>query len=74
MSRTKRGPQSSLTANLTNLLNMVKKHSSSWPFMKPVNKDDVPDYYDIVKEPMGTLSASFRLVFSSFNYFLSHSL
>lgn len=53
MSRNKRGPQSSLNAFLTNILSLLKKHSFAWPFEKPVNKDDVADYYDIVKEPMG---------------------
>ena len=31
----------------------MKKHKSSWPFLEPVNKDDVPDYYDIISDPIG---------------------
>lgn len=31
----------------------MKKHKSSWPFLEPVNKDDVPDYYDIITDPIG---------------------
>ena len=58
MSRSKRGPQSSLNAYLTSLLTQLKNHSLVWPFEKPVNKDDVADYYDIVKDPMGTPSSS----------------
>ena len=28
--------------------------SQVWPFLKPVNLSEVPDYYDFVKNPMGT--------------------
>ena len=31
----------------------MRKHKSSWPFLEPVNKEDVPDYYDIIKDPIG---------------------
>lgn len=31
----------------------MRKHKSSWPFLEPVNKEDVPDYYDIVTDPIG---------------------
>ena len=30
-------------------------HSNAWPFLKPVKKDEVPDYYDHVLNPMGTI-------------------
>ena len=30
----------------------IKTMQESWPFMKPVNKKAVKDYYDIVKQPM----------------------
>ncbi len=35
------------------VLFQIKNHSASWPFQKPVDKDDVPDYYDHIKYPMG---------------------
>ncbi|CAG8491884.1 31579_t:CDS:2, partial [Racocetra persica] len=34
------------------ILNRLKSHPSSLPFHEPVNGDDVPDYYDIIKDPM----------------------
>lgn len=27
---------------------------ASWPFRQPVNGDEVSDYYEVIKEPMGT--------------------
>jgi transcription initiation factor TFIID subunit 1 len=32
--------------------NKLKAMSESWPFMKPVNKKLVKDYYEIIKKPM----------------------
>jgi histone acetyltransferase len=34
---------------LTNLQN----HPQSWAFLQPVNGEEVTDYYDVVKKPMG---------------------
>jgi len=31
----------------------LKKHAKSWPFRIPVNAEEVPDYYKIIKAPMG---------------------
>jgi hypothetical protein len=31
----------------------VKNHAAAWPFLKPVDKAEVPDYYDHIKYPMG---------------------
>lgn len=27
----------------------------AWPFKEPVDARDVPDYYDIIKDPMGKI-------------------
>ena len=35
------------------LLADLQQHPLSWAFLQPVSSDDVPDYYDIIKEPMG---------------------
>jgi histone acetyltransferase len=37
---------------LLHLLNDMQNHNSSWPFIHPVNKDEVADYYEVIKEPM----------------------
>ncbi|KAH9892979.1 histone acetyltransferase GCN5-like protein [Xylariomycetidae sp. FL2044] len=37
---------------LLHLLNDLQNHQSAWPFLNPVNKDDVADYYEVIKEPM----------------------
>lgn len=35
------------------LLSELQAHTLSFAFLKPVNADEVPDYYDVIKEPMG---------------------
>lgn len=37
------------------LLSELQAHTLSFAFLKPVNADEVPDYYDVIKEPMGKL-------------------
>ena len=32
---------------------IFQSHKSAWPFLDPVDASEVPDYYDVVKEPMG---------------------
>jgi hypothetical protein len=31
----------------------MQNYTHAWPFLEPVNIDDVADYYDIIKDPMG---------------------
>ncbi|XP_017893660.1 histone acetyltransferase KAT2A isoform X1 [Ceratina calcarata] len=51
----------SLYNALKNVLNSVKNHSTAWPFLKPVDKNDVPDYYDHIKYPMDLKTMTDRL-------------
>ena len=45
--------QVALTYILTSILNdKIKSMSESWPFLKPVNKKQVKDYYNKIKNPM----------------------
>lgn len=39
--------------SLKRLLRSLQSHKMAWPFLEPVSADDVPGYYDIIKEPMG---------------------
>ncbi|CAL8078691.1 unnamed protein product [Orchesella dallaii] len=43
------------------ILNQVKNHHASWPFAKPVDKKEVPDYYDYIQFPMDLQTMTDRL-------------
>jgi len=34
------------------ILTEMQNHAAAWPFVQPVNKEEVPDYYTVVQEPM----------------------
>ena len=34
------------------ILELLKEHKAAWPFKEPVKREEVPDYYDIIKEPI----------------------
>ena len=34
------------------ILKIVYSNDNSWPFREPVDPKKVPDYYDIIKDPM----------------------
>lgn len=37
-----------------NIINLnIQAHKSAWPFMEPVDPNEAPDYYKVIKEPMG---------------------
>lgn len=40
------------------LLSELQNHPSSWPFVQPVNREEVPDYYEVIKEPMGIVGTN----------------
>jgi len=46
---------------LKTILQQVKSHASSWPFLKPVDKSEAPDYYDHIKFPMDLKTMTERL-------------
>lgn len=35
------------------LLDTIKDHKDAWPFLEPVDGSQVPDYYQIIKDPIG---------------------
>eukprot|EP00249_Psilotum_nudum_P017446 c26328_g1_i2 orf=716-2554(-) len=57
------GPPSRQAINtfMRSVLKMVIEHADSWPFKEPVDARDVPDYYDIIKDPIDLKTISKRL-------------
>ena len=47
-----------LFTTLRTILNAVKNHQSAWPFLIPVDRKVVTDYYDHIKYPMGEYSST----------------
>lgn len=37
---------------LRRFLYQIQNHKQAWPFLNPVNKDEVPDYYSVITSPM----------------------
>ncbi|KAI9686451.1 MAG: hypothetical protein M1820_010635 [Bogoriella megaspora] len=33
-------------------LYQIQEHNQAWPFLKPVDKNEVPDYYNVITSPM----------------------
>lgn len=58
LARMPRGPCSN---KLRRFLYRVQAHKQAWPFLRPVNKDQVPDYYNIIKTPMDLSTIEERL-------------
>jgi len=63
---------------LLHLLNDMQNHNASWPFLHPVSRDDVADYYEVIKEPMDLSSMFPRKIltirFIYFKFSKSHIL
>lgn len=50
-----------LTAFMRTLLKTMHDHADAWPFKEPVDARDVPDYYEIIKDPMDLKTMSKRV-------------
>ncbi|TPX14928.1 uncharacterized protein E0L32_005037 [Thyridium curvatum] len=37
---------------LRRFLYQIQNHKQAWPFLNPVNRDEVPDYYNVITSPM----------------------
>lgn len=37
----------------------LQAHKNAWPFMEPVDPEEAPDYYKVIKEPMGAYKCQF---------------
>ncbi|TFY76343.1 hypothetical protein EWM64_g7667 [Hericium alpestre] len=43
------------------ILAELQSHPSAWPFMQPVNKNEVLDYYDVIAQPMDLSTMEHKL-------------
>lgn len=50
-----------LAMHFSSVLNAVRQHQSSWPFLQPVSAAEVPDYYEHIKYPMDLRSMTERM-------------
>lgn len=50
-----------LATHFSAVLNAIRQHQCSWPFLQPVSANEVPDYYEHIKYPMDLRSMSDRL-------------
>ncbi|KAH7577611.1 hypothetical protein JRO89_XS01G0275100 [Xanthoceras sorbifolium] len=53
--------QKFITTFMRSLLKSMHDHVDAWPFKEPVDARDVPDYYDIIKDPMDLRTMSKRV-------------
>ncbi|XP_047166770.1 histone acetyltransferase GCN5 [Vigna umbellata] len=53
--------QKHLSGFMRSLLKSMLEHADAWPFKEPVDARDVPDYYDIIKDPMDLKTMSKRV-------------
>ncbi|KAK1399111.1 Histone acetyltransferase [Heracleum sosnowskyi] len=53
--------QKQLTALMRALLKAIYDHPDAWPFKEPVDSLDVPDYYEIIRDPMDLKTMSKRV-------------
>ncbi|KAL7917969.1 histone acetyltransferase GCN5-like protein [Trichoderma austrokoningii] len=49
-------------AELRRFLYQIQNHKQAWPFILPVNKDEVPDYYNVITTPMDLSTMEERLL------------
>ncbi|WPK24947.1 hypothetical protein PUMCH_002246 [Australozyma saopauloensis] len=66
----KRGPHYNF---MVTLMSELTNNPLAWPFAVPVNKDEVGDYYDVIKEPMDLSTMESKLEndkYESFDKFL----
>ncbi|KAJ9577901.1 hypothetical protein L9F63_025239, partial [Diploptera punctata] len=46
---------------LRKLIKQLQTHKSAWPFMEPVDPNEAPDYYKVIKEPMDLQTIELRI-------------
>jgi len=63
----KKSKERSFNLQCQNIIEMLRRHKSAWPFLEAVSKDDVPDYYEVIKDPIDIKTIEKRL---QANYYL----
>ncbi|EJU04407.1 hypothetical protein DACRYDRAFT_76862 [Dacryopinax primogenitus] len=58
LDRHMKGPQHT---KMKHLLQDLQTHNASWPFLQPVPKDEVPEYYDTIPQPVDLSSIEHKL-------------
>ncbi|XP_037073922.1 LOW QUALITY PROTEIN: nucleosome-remodeling factor subunit NURF301-like [Pollicipes pollicipes] len=48
-------------AELRRVFKQIKNNKNAWPFIEPVDPDEVPNYYKVIKEPMDLQTMENRL-------------
>ncbi|KAL4922752.1 Bromodomain-containing protein [Aspergillus aurantiobrunneus] len=57
-----RQPRHGLHFNeLRQFLNKIQNYKQAWPFLNPINRDEVPDYYMVIVSPMDLSTMEERL-------------
>lgn len=62
--RAAEGDKNSIQGSMTRLQELLAEiwhHRDSWPFLSPVRKDEVPDYHDIISNPMDFGTIKYKL-------------
>ncbi|KAM9967351.1 hypothetical protein ACTFIW_001435 [Dictyostelium discoideum] len=62
----------SLQQQLAVVLQSIKNHDDSWPFLQPVSIEEVPTYYTTVKDPVDLQMISDRL--ATGNYYITKNI
>ncbi|KAK3900642.1 GCN5-related histone actyltransferase [Staphylotrichum tortipilum] len=59
----RRGPHFN---ELRRFLYQIQNHKQEWPFLNPVNRDEVPNYYNVITSPMDLSTVEERLEHDSY--------
>ncbi|KAK7429947.1 histone acetyltransferase [Neonectria magnoliae] len=51
---------------LRRFLYQIQNHKQAWPFLHPVNRDEVPDYYKVIESPMDLSTMEEKLEHDSY--------
>merc|ERR1711988_466505 len=64
--------QTALRLHLEDVFNTVKNHPQAWPFQKPVDPNEVIDYYQVIKSPIDLTMIESRL--KEGNYYITKDI